>query len=339
MFPKTRSLLNEIITEKAAPGITYQIITKKQHETKLIGAKQLVPSKQPLTADQKNYYDIASLTKVIATTIRICQLIESKKLTTESLVQSFLPEFRYPDITVLDLLTHSSGLAKSIPGFKIENRTDLRRYVFSTEQVRARHEFVEYSDVNFLLLGYLIETLDGAFEKSIKKHILGPLCMNDTTFYQAMNKDQSIPTEIDPNRGLIQGVVHDFKAFIAKENTGHAGLFSTMTDLSLFAQALLLNDGTPILSKEMTKRLAQNYTPSLNRSRGLGFDLKKTNHGYALYHTGFTGTFITLDLETKNGLIVLSNRVHPTRKNNLFNEKRDIIAETFLKETESYSKK
>lgn len=328
MFYKTKQLLDQLVQNGSTPGISYQIKTNNLEENRIMGLKSVFPEAQILPRTTDNIYDIASLTKVIATTTRVLQLIEQKHFQLEDPVQAYLPDFKYENVTILHLLTHSSGLAQNIPNYKMDAREDVRKYVFATPQVNPPGTQVTYADANFLLLGYLISKFDGNYEQSIQKNILEPLKMSHTSFHPT-DKSQVIPTELDQTRGLIQGEVHDFKAWTAKSGTGHAGLFSTLADLSKFRDALILQNGAPILTEKTLQIMQINHTPRLNRTRGLGWDLRGDS---VLYHTGFTGTFMVLDLQNKASLIVLSNRVHPSRANPNFVLKRDSIVDTFLEE-------
>ncbi|MBC1378998.1 serine hydrolase domain-containing protein [Listeria innocua] len=328
MFYKTKQLLDQLVQNGSTPGISYQIKTNNLEENRIMGLKSVFPEAQILPRTTDNIYDIASLTKVIATTTRVLQLIEQKHFQLEDSVQAYLPDFKYENVTILHLLTHSSGLAQNIPNYKMDASEDVRSYVFATPQVNAPGTQVTYADANFLLLGYLISKFDGNYEQSIQKNILEPLQMSQTSFHPT-DKSQVIPTELDQTRGLIQGDVHDFKAWTAKSGTGHAGLFSTLADLSKFRDALILQNGAPILTEKTLQIMQINHTPGLNRTRGLGWDLRGES---VLYHTGFTGTFMVLDLQNKASLIVLSNRVHPSRANPNFVLKRDSIVDTFLEE-------
>ncbi|MDT0091159.1 serine hydrolase domain-containing protein [Listeria marthii] len=328
MFYKTKQSLDQLVQNGSTPGISYQIKTNHLEENNIMGLKAVFPEAEILPRTTENIYDIASLTKVIATTTRILQLIEQQRFQLNDPIQMYLPDFRYNNVTIMHLLTHSSGLAQNIPNFQMNAPEDVMRYVYATKQVNPPGTEVTYADANFLLLGYLISKVDGNYEQTIQKHILEPLKMTQSGFHPT-NKKQVIPTELDQTRGLIQGDVHDFKAWTAKSGTGHAGLFSTLADLSKFRDALILQHGAPILSEQMLALMQINHTPGLNRSRGLGWDLRGDS---VLYHTGFTGTFMVLDLKHQASLIVLSNRVHPSRANPNFVDKRDSIVDTFLEE-------
>ncbi|MBC2019906.1 beta-lactamase family protein [Listeria booriae] len=322
------TLLKKMVTDGVVPGISYAVISPNRTKQHVIGMKQLTPEK--LILEPEAVYDIASLTKVIATTTLILQHIEAGKIHLEDPVITFLPDFRYPEVTVLHLLTHSSGLAKNIPNYTIASREDVYRYCIETPQATPPGTDVTYADANFLLLGYILETLSGDLETQVQTNVLAPLKMRASSF----NPDATntfVPTELHPERGLISGQVHDFKAWKMGGVAGHAGLFSNLPDLIRFTKGLLHEDG-PLLKPETIAALQQNYTPNLNRSRGLGWDLVPAHDHFAIYHTGFTGTFLVIDLEQKTALIVLTNRVHPSRDNAEFLERREHIVNQFMQD-------
>ncbi|MBC1473408.1 beta-lactamase family protein [Listeria grandensis] len=320
--------LKKLVTDGIVPGISYAIITPQRTKQHVIGRKQLTPKKVILEPDA--VYDIASLTKVVATTTLVLQHIEAGNLQLSDKVCDFLPDFRYPEVTILQLLTHSSGLAKNIPAYTIASKEDVYRYCIATPQPNPAGTDVTYADANFLLLGYIVEQLGGDLETQVKRNILTPLALRHTG-YHPDSPLSCVPTEDHPDRGVITGIVHDFKAWQMGGVAGHAGLFSNLPDLIHFTKALL-HDGEPILSQESIANIAKNYTSGLNRSRGLGWDLVPSTDHFAIYHTGFTGTFIVIDLQQKTALIALTNRVHPNRDNAIFLKRRDEIVEQFMQD-------
>ncbi|EUJ52384.1 serine hydrolase domain-containing protein [Paenilisteria rocourtiae] len=322
------TMLKKLVSDGIVPGISYAIITPHRTKQHVIGMKQFFPEKVILEPDA--VYDIASLTKVIATTTLILQQIESGNLQLSDKVQDFLPDFRYSEVTILHLLTHSSGLAKNIPAYTIESKEDVYQYCIATPQITPAGTDVTYADANFLLLGYIIEQLGDDIETQVTRNILMPLGLENTS-YHPNSPHTCVPTEDHPNRGLITGIVHDFKAWQMDGIAGHAGLFSNLPDLIRYTKALL-HDGAPILKEESIIRIAKNYTPNLNRSRGLGWDLVPSGDHFAIYHTGFTGTFMVIDLSKKTALIALTNRVHPSRDNTIFLERRDQIVAQFMQD-------
>ncbi|MBC8843994.1 beta-lactamase family protein, partial [Escherichia coli] len=180
MFYKTKQSLDQLVQNGSTPGISYQIKTNYLEENNIMGLKSVFPEAEILPRTTENIYDIASLTKVIATTTRILQLIEQQRFQLNDPIQMYLPDFRYNNVTILHLLTHSSGLAQNIPNFSMNNREDVIRYVYATPQINIPGTVVTYADANFLLLGYLISKMDGNYEKAIQNNILEPLSMTNT---------------------------------------------------------------------------------------------------------------------------------------------------------------
>ena len=194
-------------------------------------------------------------------------------------------------------------------------------------------EKVVYADIGLILLGQIIEVFyHRPVQAVIMTEVLRPLGMKNSTF--APPKKQCVPTELTATRGLIQGEVHDPKAFILGEHCGSAGLFSNLADLIKFAKWMLAPQTIPgILAPETVVMLYADHTPTHDLGRSLGWNLRyDQSNTPCLYHTGFTGTFMLLDQKGKNALIVLTNRVHPRVDNEAFLEWRDKIVATYLAE-------
>lgn len=278
-------------------------------------------------------YDLASLTKVIATTTAAMLLVESSLLDLDAPVQAYLPDFRGPQkdrVTARHLLVHSAGL----PPFKryfLENITPdsiIARILAEPLEYVPGSE-TRYSDLGVILLGKIIEKLSGQrLDQFCAERIFAPLGMHDTGFTPpASELHRIIPTEYDPWRGrIVHGEVHDENAYALGGVAGHAGLFSTARDLAMLMQMLLNGgeyNGRRLLSPQTISLFTarQNLVPG--SSRALGWDTPSERNssaghrmsGGAFGHTGFTGTSIWADPEAELFVILLSNRVHPTREN------------------------
>ncbi len=278
-------------------------------------------------------FDLASVTKVVATTTAAMLLVDRGSLELDKPVQHYLPEFTgegKEKVTVRHLLVHASGL----PPFRryyLENLSaeeTLRRILIEPLIYEPGTE-TRYSDLGLILTAKIIEKLSGMpFDRFCTQNIFQPLDMRETFFNPpASLLDRIPPTEYDPWRGrMVHGVVHDENAYSLGGVAGHAGLFSTAEDLSHFARMLLSGGqykGKAFLSSnvvaEFTRR--QNLVPGSDRA--LGWDTRsaeKSSSGrfmstQAFGHTGFTGTSIWIDPVKKVFVILLSNRVHPTREN------------------------
>jgi uncharacterized protein YbbC (DUF1343 family)/CubicO group peptidase (beta-lactamase class C family) len=306
------------------------------------GDRALVPSREPMTDD--TIFDVASLTKVVATTTSVMRLVEQGRLRLSDPVMLVIPEFgRYGKaaITIRHLLTHTSGLR---PDLELEaefNGTDeaIRRAVEEVPTAAPDERFV-YSDINFFLLGEIVRRVSGnRLDRYAKAEIFDPLGMKDTTFLPPEAwRPRIAPTErcrplawpcvgpADATVPFLRGVVHDPTARRMDGVAGHAGLFSTAADLSRFCRMLVAGGrlgAVRILSAATVARMTSPSTPAGMRAvRGLGWDIDSpfsANRGDlfssgSFGHTGFTGTSLWLDPGTRSYVIFLSNRVHPDGK-------------------------
>ena len=269
------------------------------------------------------YYDLASLTKVVGTTTRIIQLMEAGRISTETPVSVLLERFRYPEITVGQLLLHNSGLPAEIRNKGCWTRDTILDELYDTEPVHPPEQCFLYSDVGFILLGLIIEMLDGdTLEESFRNHIFTPLGMNDTGYRLAGDPSLFVPTECTAERGCICGEVHDKKAYLLGA-CGSAGLFSTLADMMTFADALIRQ--SQVLFGQAGFLLLDQTDVS-----GRTYGWSKEYGSHTLYHTGFTGTSLLIDQKAGAGLVILTNRIHPVRENTLFLEKRKELNHLFM---------
>ena len=303
------------------------------------GQRAVAPNAEAMTED--TIFDLASLTKVVATTTSVMKLMEEGRIRLNDPVASFIPEFgKYgkSGITIRQLLTHTSGLR---PDLELEVEFSgaeeaIRRAI---EEVPASPpgERLVYSDINFFLLGDIVRRVSGErLDRYAKAQIFDPLGMKDTGFLPAESlRPRIAPTERcrplawpcgPPEVPFLRGVVHDPTARRMDGVAGHAGLFSTAADLSRFCRMLLGGgrlDTVRILSAATVARMTAPSTPAGMRDvRGLGWDIDSafsSNRGElfpigSFGHTGFTGTSLWLDPGSKSYVVFLSNRVHPDGK-------------------------
>jgi uncharacterized protein YbbC (DUF1343 family)/CubicO group peptidase (beta-lactamase class C family) len=333
-------LVDEAIAGKKLPGAV--VLVGRGDKTlyqKAIGNRALVPSVEPMTLD--TIFDVASLTKVVATTTSVMMLLEEGKIRSSDRVSSFVPGFeRYgkADITVRHLMTHTSGLRPDVDladawnGY--ETAIDLAIEEVPTSLPGER--FV-YSDINYFLLGDIVRRVSGRpLDQFARERIFEPLGMKDTSFLPgAPLRSRIAPTEPctpfgwpceGPGLSMLRGVVHDPTARRMGGVAGHAGLFSTAADLAIFCRMLLNGGeyrGTRILAPLTIAKMTMPASgPGERNVRGLGWDLDSaysSNRGELLPlgsfgHTGFTGTSIWIDPTTNLFVVFLSNRVHPDGK-------------------------
>lgn len=317
--------LNNLCKKGVIPGASFALLDSEDCYVNYLGKSQLVPEEKDLEEDA--IYDLASLTKVIATTTCIMMLIERGYITLDTLVSDILPRYKNQNVTIKHLLIHMSGHDADI-NCKEMNRQQLIGAVYNNRIDLNRFEKeVVYSDIGYILLGFIIEEITGSFEKFVYEKLFKPLDMKNTFFNpEEKYKERCVPTEFCSMRNkMIQGIVHDEKSYVLGGVAGHAGLFSTVKDVSNFVR-MFLNNGIyneiVILNNQTIDLMTKCYTKGTDSSRGLGWWVKGENTVLCdlagektLYHSGFTGTSIIVDLSSKKGFVLLTNRVHPTRQN------------------------
>jgi len=339
-FEAIEPIVRDAIADKKLPGAVVLIGRRDRIlYQKAFGQRAVVPSPEPMTTD--TIFDLASLTKVVATTTSIMVLVEQGKIRLSERVASYIPGFeRYgkADITIRHLLTHVSGLRPDVDLADAWTGYD-KAIALAIEEVPASRpgERFVYSDINFILLGDIVRRVSGVpLDTFARDRIFEPLGMRDTVFNpHASLVPRIAPTENctrygwpcqGPDMTMLRGFVHDPTARRMGGVAGHAGLFSTAADLATFCRMLLnggIHDGARILSPLAVEKMTSAATPDLElNTRGLGWDIDSTfsaNRGELLPigsfgHTGFTGTSIWIDPTTEMFVVFLSNRVHPDGK-------------------------
>ena len=289
---------------------------------KAFGYRALEPRRERMTVD--TIFDLASLTKVVATTTAVMQLVERGEVRPNDPVAKYLPEFAQngkEDITVRELLTHYSGLEPDLD-LKTAWQGKATAYAMALAekpQDPPGAQFV-YSDINFITLGALVEEVSKmTLDNYTQSKIFAPLKMTHTRYLPPPSwRSKTAPTQYDDDGVMLRAVVHDPSARRMGGVAGHAGLFSTADDLAKFAQALL--SGSKVLSPLAVEKMSTpQQPPNATSLRGFGWDIDSpfsTNRGDLLPvgsfgHTGFTGTSLWIDPVTKTYIILLTNSVHP----------------------------
>lgn len=291
----------------------------------------LLPGDQWIETTTDTIFDLASLTKLFTATVSV-QLIQQGRLALHDTVVTYLPDYAShgkSDITILQLLTHTSGLPPdpTPPLWTYATRAEKIAAILAAVPQSPAGSAYLYSDLNFLSLQQVLETITGrTLDVLVRDGITAPLGMTDTMFNPPAALKYRIAAEeyqLTPDRGLVWGQVHDENAWALGGVAGHAGLFSTAHDLAIFVQTLL-NGGTygdsRILSRDSVIAMLTNYNEAFpGNDHGLGIELYQmweagalaTPYGFA--HTGFTGTSLAGDPTTGAFVILLTNRVHPSR--------------------------
>ncbi|WP_342248856.1 serine hydrolase domain-containing protein [Sphingomonas sp. OTU376] len=319
---------------KAFPGA---VLAVGQHG-KLLAVKAFghIDSEAGAPAMPRNaIFDLASLTKVVATTSAAALLYDRGRLDLDAPVQRYLPEFAgtpgHEAITVRHLLSHSSGFkapARVLWG-NASDRAGILRQIHTMPVGSPPGTVYVYQDFNLILVGEIVERIAGQpLDRFLKQELFGPLGMKDTGFNPSPKlMSRIVPTEQDDKfrHRLMRGQVHDENAYVMGGVAGHAGLFSTAVDLARIGQ-LYLNygrwHGRQLLKPETVKLFMQPQGLPAGSSRALGWDMP-SEKGFtgplgsprAIIHTGFTGTSIYIDPDRDAFIILLTNRVNPTRNN------------------------
>lgn len=335
MYEKTIDSIRLLIKDGIIPGASFSFINQNETMRHYMGNKQMAPYIERLK--EETLYDMASLTKVIGTNTVLLKMKEEGLIDWDDALSQHLPEWQDTTVTLRHLLTHTSDINPFIPRRNELSKSELRQAVLSLSSGDKRGLEVVYTDIGTVLLGFMIEhSYQQPVQKVIEEQVLIPLGMKNSTFSPSNPKDVA-PTEYRKDRGMIQGEVHDPKAFILQETCGSAGLFSTLCDTEKFVQMMLQQGKTEetfYLKASTIMSLLQDYTPLGNQGRSLGWDIKYNNHNGVpmLFHTGYTGTFILMDIVNREAFIFLSNRVHPMDNRIEYLEKRDEMISIYLNE-------
>ena len=326
-------IVNQGLSRKNMPGAVVLVARRgKIVFHKAYGNRQVKPTIEKMTID--TVFDLASLTKPIATATSVMKLMEQDKLQLHDRVANYVPEFACngkEDITIYQLLTHQGGL---IPDNALKDYVDGPEKAF--ERINALNTHVEpgskfvYTDVGFIVLAHIVEKVSGInVHEYSQKHVFSPLGMSDTGFLPGddlRRRCATTQTRLDDsgNQKSLKGEVHDPRAHELGGIAGHAGLFSTARDLAVYGQMMIgggQHHGVRILQPETVAKMTESY-PVSSGFRGLGWDKQtgfSSNRGdllsqSAFGHGGFTGTVLWIDPQNELIFIFLSNRVHPDGK-------------------------
>jgi CubicO group peptidase (beta-lactamase class C family) len=308
----------------------------------------------PVTAG--TIYDMASLTKVVVTTPSAMMLVQQKRLDLDAPVARYLPEFLAaaksdPNptwrarVAVRMLLLHDSGLPAHRDFYKEAKGYDaVLAKVLAEPLVHEPGTQVEYSDLGFIMLGEIIHRLTGeTLEQFAKSHIFAPLGMNDSLYNPPVSLRLRIaPSEFDADfrKRLLHGEVHDENAWAMGGISGNAGLFSTAGDVAAFAQ-MMLNGGIYAHHRLLTRATIQQFTERQtvgDSARTLGWDVptpptSSAGHFFSpesFGHTGFTGTSLWIDPARQLFVVLLTNRVNPTRTNEQIRQVRPAVHDAII---------
>lgn len=349
-------LIKDAIEDGAFPGAAVAI-GRGGVLVRMRGYGHLTPGGADVTADTP--YDLASLTKVLATTTLTMQLVEEGRLRLDAPVATYLPEYgrqrEKQAITVRQLLTHSAGHRPFYPFYRegIEETEEVLDFIAGDALQYRPGTRINYSDFDMIVLGAVIERVTGRpLDVAFAERIAEPLNLNTTGFRDVGVVDSSVaPTENDRTwRGrVLQGEVHDEAASVMGGVAGHAGLFSSARDLAALGFAFAHQGqarGTRLVEPTTLATFTQRVDLPGDYPMGLGWMLRPTDAGdpsssgdyfgpHSFGHTGFTGTSIWVDPDEDLFVILLTNRVHPTRENRLISQVRARLADAVASRIEA----
>ncbi len=343
MENQIKQIMNNLVNSGATPGINYAVIKDNNKFIGSLGLRAKYKIDKGILKENKEInnintiYDIASLTKVVCTATIIFRLYEIGKINLNDKVKKYLERYKYNDTTIYDLLTHTSGLPADLNSKEIIPKDECLKQLFSLEKENGG--FL-YSDIGYMLLGLVIEKIcKKPLDKIFKEEVTFPLEMNNTTFNPS-DKTLIAPTEITEKRGIIRGIVHDEKACSMNGVAGHAGVFSNVEDLSHFTSMILNNgmfNGKRYLSKQTIELFFtplisdREYRRSFSWFVGKNPIVIEKEEKDIISFNGFTGPSISIDRKNNTIIIMLTNRVHPTRDNKLISKIRSEISNDIYK--------
>lgn len=339
-----RATLDRAVVDSAFPG-AFVIVGTHDRILAQYGAGHLDWSPSPVPNDS-SIWDMASLTKVIATTSSLMQLVEQHRVELDAPVQRYLPTWTGPNkekVTVRDLLTHSSGLPAWRPLYKeASDAASAMALAYATPLDTFPGIRMVYSDIGGILMGEIVRAVSGErIDQYFATHIAVPLKLHESTFLPPASLLPRIaPTEVDPWRQRhLRGEVHDENAAMLGGVSGHAGLFSSARDLARVAQLYLSHgalDGVRIWKPQTIVQFTT-VRDSTFSNRALGWETPTGTNSAghlmkrpAFGHTGFTGTSIWIDPAHDFFVVLLTNRVNPTRANNKITAVRQAVADSVM---------
>ncbi|UAL47345.1 beta-lactamase family protein [Sutcliffiella horikoshii] len=316
--------LDSLIENKELPGAVLYVSKNKQIQCHKAVGRFIAADEQNYPVKENTLFDVASLTKVVATLPASLLLLSRGDLHLEKQVQHYLPEFRHKKVKVEDLLTHRSGLPPDLPYVARDGQRDVMDGIYRTELRQDPGISVAYSDLGMILLGKIIEKTAGQpLDTFTNEHIFTPWGLHNTGYKLPPNMKAFSSSTEKFGAHYIQGEVHDEKALHLGGVSGSAGLFSTAKDIAKFAEHFLYPEEQDVIPPALM-RMATLHKQS---NRGLGFEVwnvegdplscgqswPKGSFG----HTGFTGTSVWIDPQNELIVAFLTNAVHYGRSTNI----------------------
>lgn len=324
------------IADGCPPGASLLVVDAEGVLLRVFGGWSVIVGER-IPTSRETIYDIASLTKVVATVTLVLSLAERGLWTLDDRLARWLPDYPRGDTTLRQLLTHTSGL---IPHREFYRRargvSDVRRAVLAEAAVEGIAAGpVSYSDLNYMLLGWALEACSGTpLERLFEETVAEPLGMQHTGYLPPAHARRLIAaTELDGDQrltpGLVWGEVHDGNTWALGGISGHAGLFAPADDLGRFASALLAPERHPVLAAESLAEMTRRQAGAPPDTRALGWRLDASEWGRwpasTYWHTGFTGTSLLIAPDLGIAVVLLMGGVHPVRRLEDADELRRVV--------------
>ncbi|MCU1285566.1 MAG: beta-lactamase [Acidobacteriales bacterium] len=345
-FERVRSLLNQAIANRAFPGASISVSVGGELVTAESFGHFTYDQNSP-TVIPETVFDLASLTKVIATTAMAMLLHEHRQFQLEQRVCEIVPEFaegadaRKRDVTFRMLLAHSSGLPSHVKFFEdVSTRDELLRAAFAVPLEADPMSRAAYSDIGFIVLGVVLERIvKESLDSICAREIFKPLGMANTLFCPPTEMRQHIPPTLDAvdfRKRPIQGEVNDENASVMGGVAGHAGLFGSALDVTKFAQCML-RVGAPLFDPATVKLFTTRESLPAGTSRTLGWDTPSapsqsgkhfSTHSYG--HLGYTGTSLWIDPTRDLSIVLLTNRTWPDNQSQAIKQVRPAVHDAII---------
>jgi serine-type D-Ala-D-Ala carboxypeptidase len=319
-----RVCLTQLLVDGCPAGLSLAIVSSKGLIVEAHGGFACLVG-EPVPVTPTTCYDLASLTKVVCSASLALMARQAGHLGFEDPVRTWLADFPRSDTTVLHLLTHTSGIVDHVPFFEtLEGRPAIESAVYEWAAKGTPEGIVRYSDLNFMLLGWVLEACFGqGLDAAFQEHLAEPLGLASSLFSPPPSwRTRTAATELDGDQRrraeLVWGSVHDGNAFALGGVAGHAGLFSSLRDLSHFVRFLLGSDPEGVLSDDSRQLMRTKLAATDTDVRGIGWRLDPVSWGTwpanTLWHTGFTGTSLLVCSDLDLGVVLLTNAIHPHRQ-------------------------
>jgi CubicO group peptidase (beta-lactamase class C family) len=349
IFGEAFDILQRSIVQRTFPAASMAVTFRgKLVALKAFGRFTYEPDSPPVTV--ATVFDLASVSKAVATTSMAMNLYERGLIDLEAPVVSIVPEFggsdaRRGDVTVHMVLAHSSGLPAYEKLFlKAKTRDELLSDAFNTPLTSDPGTRAEYSDIGFIILAILLERVaDESLDRFCQREIFGPLGMVHTAFHPPAAWRGSIPPTADDvsfRKRIIQGEVQDENASVLGGVAGHAGLFASAEDVATFAH-VLLQGGRPLVRPETLALFTRRETAPAGTSRALGWDTPSSPSQSGRYfsprsygHLGYTGTSLWIDPERQLSITLLTNRTWPDCSNKAIKDVRPAFHDAVMEALE-----